>query len=182
MAAVSLRSNSQNFFHFRLTLDDEEGRNGCYVPNPEGGFPFNTKVWFSAQTILGWCVHQWQWWVAECDWEQGQQGFSWDVPSTPRENPNVYYKAHHLLFVHLAKLCAVDFFWSSHSSSAKSSCWGRSGFHWSANPPPLILASKMWSRHSSLIFNNVPPGKVLEQPLLSARSPLRLDSFVIKTF
>ena len=107
---MSLRSNSQNFFHFRLTLDDEEGRNGCYVPNPEGGFPFNTKVWFSAQTILGWCVHQWQWWVAECDWEQGQQGFSWDVPSTPRENPNVYYKAHHLLFVNLAELCAVDFF------------------------------------------------------------------------
>ena len=99
---MSLRSNSQNFFHFRLTLDDEEGRNGCYVPNPEGGFPFNTKVWFSAQTtqtpILGWFIHQWQWWVAECDWDKVNKGFCETFPAH-REKTQMFITKHTICFL-----------------------------------------------------------------------------------
>jgi len=43
-SACSLEQPQISKSRSRLTLDDEEGRNGCYVPNPEGGFPFNTKV------------------------------------------------------------------------------------------------------------------------------------------
>jgi len=43
-SACSIEQTQISKSRSRLTLDDEEARNGCYVPNPEGGFPFNTKV------------------------------------------------------------------------------------------------------------------------------------------
>ena len=42
-------------FRFRLTLEDEDGRNGCYVPPPpNGGFPFNSKKWSVTHHVTKW--------------------------------------------------------------------------------------------------------------------------------
>jgi len=43
-SAISINHSQMTKSRSRMTLEEEEGRNGCYVPPPpEGGFPFNSR-------------------------------------------------------------------------------------------------------------------------------------------
>jgi len=62
------------------------------------------------------------------------KGFREAFPANKKKT-NVYYKAHHLLFVDLAKQCAVGFFLELSQLHSRCSS-DLSSFHWIANPPP----------------------------------------------
>ena len=96
-----------------------------------------------------------------------------------RQDPNVYYKAHHLLFVDLAKQCAVAFFWSSSEQLGQLEL-GQSSFHWIANPPssspPPSPPCKQNVIKTFLLFNKC-SGSIKKTAIIVGNKPFAPGSF-----
>lgn len=91
-----------------------------------------------------------------------------------RKDPNVYYKAHHLLFVDLAEQCAVAFFWSSSEQLGQLEL-GQSSFHWIANPPssspPPSPPCKQNVIKTFLLFNQCSGSNLKKTALIVGNKP-----------